>query len=378
MGGDPRLSRPQDGREPKSRHEVPPPDGPPQDNPQLTVMTWNLYFGTDLSPAVAATNREEFVKAVAAAFNQAHQTDFAGRAKAWADRIEAAHPDLIGLQEAAIFRTQSPSDWMVDPPNASVVDTDMLELLLTELQSRGLDYGEVTAQVGQDIEAPGAFPTGAADKPIRFDDIRLTHREVILARKSDELMLSNFQGGRYDHYAAVPTAVGATVNLYWAWASADVTFRERSFRFATTHLDPDSAGLQWEQADEFLRGPGATQLPIVWVGDFNSDANGKVFTDGQGNPLPPPATETYQRLLQKGFTDAWTARIPDPDAGFTCCQDPSLKNPESRLSQRVDLVLLRGPFGVIEASTVGDDPADRQPSGLWPSDHAGVVVTLQL
>jgi len=27
---------------------------------------------------------------------------------------------------------------------------------------------------------------------------------------------------------------------------------------------------------------------------------------------------------------------------------------------------------------VGDDPADRTPSGLWASDHAGVAVELAL
>jgi len=33
---------------------------------------------------------------------------------------------------------------------------------------------------------------------------------------------------------------------------------------------------------------------------------------------------------------------------------------------------------VVDATIVGGDPANRLPSGLWPSDHAGVVVTLQL
>jgi Endonuclease/Exonuclease/phosphatase family len=379
MGGD-RWTDPQGGREPKVPDHVGEIEGPPPDRPQLTVMTWNLYFGTDLSPIIMA-DKDKFVMAVATAFNEARATDFSGRAKAWADKIEASHPDLIGLQEAVIFRTQSPSDFIPGQPppapNATVVDTDMLELLLAELLSRGLDYAAVTAQVGQDIEAPGGFPTDVAAAPVRFDDIRLTQREVILVRKSDELTLTNVQGGQYDAHASAPTSVGATVELFWAWASVDVTFQEHSFRFATTHLDPDDAGFQGKQADEFLRGPGATELPLVWVGDFNSDADGTVFTNAKGDPLRPPATDTYQRLKQAGFTDAWTAKIPDRP-GFTCCQDASLRNAESKLTQRVDFVLLRGPFNVVDASIVGDDPADRQPSGLWPSDHAGVVVTLEL
>jgi hypothetical protein len=75
--------------------------------------------------------------------------------------------------------------------------------------------------------------------------------------------------------------------------------------------------------------------------------------------------------------DAWSARHPS-DPGFTCCQATNLLNPTATLTERVDLVLTRGPFHVGKASLVGDEASDRLPSGLWPSDHAGVVVTLEL
>jgi hypothetical protein len=71
---------------------------------ELTVMTRNLSFGTDLGPILAATNQFEFVTAVAAAYTQAQATDFPGRAKAWADEIDHARPDLVGLQEAVLGR----------------------------------------------------------------------------------------------------------------------------------------------------------------------------------------------------------------------------------------------------------------------------------
>ena len=80
---------------------------------------------------------------------------------------------------------------------------------------------------------------------------------------------------------------------------------------------------------------------------------------------------------RSGFSDAWQAKHPS-DPGFTCCQATDLLNPTSTLTERVDLVLTRGPFHVAKASLVGDEASDRLPSGLWPSDHAGVVVTLEL
>jgi Endonuclease/Exonuclease/phosphatase family len=326
-------------------------------------MTWNLDFGTDLGPIVAATTEFEFVTAVATAFTQAQATDFTGRARAWADEIERARPDLIGLQEAALWRTQTPADFS-PTPNATTVETDLVGLLLAELRSRGLKYEVVIAQTGTDVEAPGLFPTGLVD-------VRLTHREVILARKSPGLKLTNAQGGQYAAYLTVPTVIGVPVALPWAWASVDVTRSGQSFRFATTHLDPISGVAQGLQADEFMAGPGATRLPIIWVGDFNSDAEGTVITG------VPSATATYESIIASGYADAWTARHSS-NPGFTCCQTTDLLNPISILTERVDLVLTRGAFHVGKASLVGDEASDQLPSGLWPSDHAGVVVNLEL
>jgi hypothetical protein len=57
---------------------------------------------------------------------------------------------------------------------------------------------------------------------------------------------------------------------------------------------------------------------------------------------------------------------------------PGLDNAASLLDVRVDLVLVRGGLGIGSAVRVGEDPDDRTPSGLWPSDHAGVVAGLTL
>ena len=330
---------------------------------ELTVMTRNLAFGTDLGPIVAATTEFEFVTAVANAFTEAQATDFPGRARAWADEIERARPDLIGLQEAALWRTQTPADFS-PTPNATTVKADLVGLLLAELRSRGMKYEVVIAQSGYDIEAPGLFPSG-------FVDVRLTQREVILARKSPGLKLTNAQAGRYAAHVTVPTIIGVPVALPWAWASVDAMRNGGSFRFATTHLDPISGVAQQLQANEFLAGPGSTTLPIVWVGDFNSDAEGTAITG------VPSATATYGSIIASGYADAWSARHPS-DPGFTCCQATNLLNPTLTLTERVDLVMTRGPFHVGKASLVGDEASDRLPSGSWPSDHAGVVVTLEL
>ena len=52
--------------------------------------------------------------------------------------------------------------------------------------------------------------------------------------------------------------------------------------------------------------------------------------------------------------------------------------PIAALSLRIDLVLTRGAVSVQDIKVVGDRAIDRTSSGLWPSDHAGLVATLRI
>lgn len=91
-------------------------------------------------------------------------TDFRDRAVALADEIAPVRPDLIGLQEAAVWRTQAPGDGLGSP--AGAVACDFLVIIRARLRERGLRYvpvasrtnfdGEVTAEDG----ATCASPTG--------------------------------------------------------------------------------------------------------------------------------------------------------------------------------------------------------------------------
>jgi hypothetical protein len=71
----------------------------------LIVMTRNMYFGTDLAEVIGATTFEEFAVEVAEAYTEVQQSDIPARAAAIAGEIESTHPDLVGLQEAAVWRT---------------------------------------------------------------------------------------------------------------------------------------------------------------------------------------------------------------------------------------------------------------------------------
>jgi endonuclease/exonuclease/phosphatase family metal-dependent hydrolase len=339
----------------------------------LKVMTQNLYFGADLTPVIQAPNPSAFFAAVAAAYNQGVASDWNGRAMQWAKEIAAAKPDLVGLQEAVQWRTQFPSDFS-SRTDATTVAADFTNLLIADLATLGVPYtvagadtGHPAIDTGYDVEAPGSFP---GPFPL-YTDVRVTQHDVILARQESRLKVSNPQTGQYAARITIPTVVGQ-IPLPWAWASVDASVGGHTFRFATTHLDSISAQAQIAQAQEFLTGAGSTTLPLVWVGDFNSDADATTITG------IPPDTATYQDIVAAGLTDTWAAVNPS-DPGYTCCEAANLDNPQPTLDERIDHVFTRGPWQAVSASLVGAGPADKTTtSNLWPSDHAGVIAKLNL
>jgi len=327
--------------------------------PEVTVLTRNLYIGFDEAQLIAAGSFEELAIAVALGWESVLGTDFPERAGALAEEIAASRPDLVGLQEVAVYRLQSPGDLAVGGTTpASEVVYDFLQILLDELAARGLQYEVVVSLTEMDVELPSA--TG--------DDVRLTDRDVILVRadaKAADLQVLATDAGHFETLLELPVGGegGPTVALTRGWTSADVRLRGRQFRFVNTHLE-DFAPVQEAQALELLAGPLSTDLPVILVGDLNSDAAG----DG---------TATYAMMLEEGFVDAWTEFAP-AEPGLTWGHDGDLLNPLPTLTQRLDLILYHGEFEVVAADVVGDEPDDRTDSGLWPSDHAGVAARLEL
>ena len=324
----------------------------------VTVMARNVYHGVgnEFAAAAGATSFPDFLIKAAAVYQGYHTRNFAERAAALAAEIDAARPDLIGLQEAVLIRTQSPADGAATP--ATNVDLDYVEILLNALAARGLRYELIVQAAGWDIEVPTALGF----------DLRHTDREVILGRigRGSDLEWSNAQGGNFVVNCALPTAVLGSLTIRRSWVSVDAKLNGEAFRMVSTHLDGDclsvTPNFQRAQARELLSGPAATSLPLLLVGDINSPG------DGTG--------VTYNDLMTAGFSDAWTESGSGPD--LTCCEAGDLLNAASTHNRRIDVVMFRGELTALSTYVVGNDPSDKTPSGMWPSDHAGVVAVLQV
>jgi endonuclease/exonuclease/phosphatase family metal-dependent hydrolase len=335
-------------------------DDDPEPSGDVVVMSRNLYLGAPIEPVLLLTGAaapELFPPAVLELWTTVVASDIPARAGAVASEIAAVQPDLVGLQEATLWRTQTPPDGATTP--ATGVEYDFVTLILDELAARGFRYDVVATRANFDAEF-----TAAGVDPASALDVRMTDRDVILARSG--VSVSDAADGRFE--AEVPLLIAGTIPLAIprGWTSVVATAAGATFRFVNTHLEVGAfEGIQVAQALELAAILNASDLPTIAVGDLNSNAIAGAED-----------TATYGIVTGAGFTDLWQA-LGSGEPGPTCCQDPGLRNATSELAARVDLILYRGAFTPSSVDLVGEAPADRTASGVWPSDHAGVVGALR-
>lgn len=357
----------------------------------VTVMTRNLYLGGDIDrPLQAAQGKSgtDVLAALAAADDTLRRivdaTDFPARSEPLAQEIAGAHVDLVGLQEVALWRS---GPLRLPPPlgtassaapAATTVDIDFLALLLERLRSLGTPYEAVAVQQESDVEGP-ASPGAAALSSGR--DVRLTMRDVVLRRVDSPVRVTRVQTGSYR--TTVPLAAGpVTYAFVRGWAAVDATVGGRAFRFVDTHLESEHVAPAVAQTRELLAGPLETDTPVLLACDCNTDpANLTHRTLPDGTP-DAAKDQPYRLLTGDGrLTDTWTALHPAAEGytdGLSETLDDSPDRAAREFDHRIDFVLARGIRSVTSATVVGRDPAERTASGLWPSDHAGVVVTVML
>lgn len=348
---------------------APPPTLPVGPERELTVMTRNVYFGADLDPVLEGaqvpddpdTPANETLLAVVAgaatAYVEAAASDFAFRAAAIADEIASTRPALVGVQESTVWAASA-----LDPTAPSLLlDVDFLAEIQQALADRGLHY-EVVAEVeGFDATLPLPVPGINALVSLTIADVLLRDASLPASR----LRITGVTSGTYaTSVPPLPVPGLGALPFPRQWIAADVTVRGVPARVITTHLESVSDVVGTLQAAELLAGPAATDRPTLVIGDLNSEVD---------DPPTAVGPDAAPRLLAAGFVDLGPA-------GLTCCQDSDLRNTTSDLSSRIDLVLGRGGFGVVDGVVTGDLPLRPSQPGLvqYGSDHAGVTATVVL
>jgi hypothetical protein len=352
--------------------------------PTVTVMTRNVFLGADLSPAIGASTIPQAIDGAGQIWNEMQSTRFPDRAVPLAREIKRSKADLVGLQEVALWRKQTPSDGGAPPISplpsataATAVEQDFLAILRRELKRVGAKYRVVVVQREFDAELPvdvdGSDATGTGPLAAFGADFdaRLTMRDVILARKGSRVKLGKTRRGHFETRYE-PNVGGLTIPVDRGWASVEArvktgkgrTARLRRFRFVDTHLEAfGDPAIREAQAKELIAGPLDTRRQVILVGDLNSGIARHNEPERPGDDL------AFKALAGFGMHDNGAVQ--------SCCYD-SLFDPTAVFDHTVDHVLTKPRLVTRRAYVTGDDPQQRTSSGLWPSDHGGVVSKLRL
>jgi endonuclease/exonuclease/phosphatase family metal-dependent hydrolase len=304
----------------------------------VTVMSRNLYLGADIIQLATATDEASMEQKVQQLYATVQQTNFPVRAKRIAQEIKKTKPDAIAIQEVARYYQdgKSTQDWM--------------KLLQGQLKKAGQHYKQVSREDEIDVSARSAAGY----------NLRLVLGNAVLVRTGKHARIKHIKDvhGVFKAQISVPLANGTTVNLKRGYAGMDGRIAGKKFRFLAPHAEAYSADVAGQQFAELLAGPAKSKkLPTIIAGDFYSD------------PADASA-EGYNNVSAAGFKDTGKRAA-------TCCQDENLLNPVSKLDQWIDHIVVRPKAKVLWSKIVGNRASDRI-SGLWPSDHAGVVAKLRL
>jgi hypothetical protein len=357
--------------------------------PSVTVMTRNVYVGADIQRPLRAVAGKTGQDALVALGNANHellevveQTDFRVRSRLLAREIARTKPDLVGLQEVALYRS-GPLELGLDKlgtPNAEEVDQDFLKILLRSLARKGAFYIPVAVQVESDVEAP-SFTGSPFDGTIAdAQDARLTVSDVIIKRLGSRVRVQDSGGANYQARLPIDIAGVVSQSFVRGYSWVDARAGSFKFRFINTHLEAFSSDLALAQARELLSGPAAVARPTIIVCDCNSDplSSSVKPTDPGGTPHNGP----YNFIVGSGFDDEWLDWAP-AEEGWTSGLSETVDDPTpAGFDHRIDMVFTRtakpGGMKVRWGAVTGDELRDRDPvTGLWPSDHAGVVLKLR-
>jgi len=313
---------------------------------KVVVMTRNVYVGADVDKVIGAEDPEDIPGLVYDALLELVSTDFPERAVALAKEIKWKRPHLVGLQEISLIEVNLPDYGMV-------FSYDFEDILMDAISSLKLDYKFVERVKNTDVTI----------NLNENNSVRLVDYDVVIARDDVEIM--SHSSANYIARLPVPNL---GIDILRGYVDVTAKVGRKTYRFVNTHLEPFLMAIKEAQAQELIAALAGETKPIILVGDLNA---------------PAPEDPVYQFFLTQGYLDTWTQnKVHSNPEGYTAGHDSDLRNKEIKLDRRIDLILVKNNgmshIGQVIAFVTGDELKDRTPSGLWPSDHAGVISQLKI
>jgi endonuclease/exonuclease/phosphatase family metal-dependent hydrolase len=350
----------------------------------VRTMTYNASLGSALS-ARFATSVDELCDKAGENVREVDATKPQVRMPAIAENILKQKPDLVGLQEADAVLTQTPPDNgpLLGGTDATTVRYDYLQLILDRLNKGKKRYTLVTVQDEFEFEIKANVDGVGSGCDGSETDARLITRNAILARVGAGVKTSRVRQESYRHQLSFELLGGVPYPVPRGWQSVDASVRgSKKLRFVHTHLeafdnDPQqntmldtstdpptptvvsNATVRAIQADELVSGPAKASIPVVLIGDINSNVPG----------VKPGDEKAFQRILEARFKRRSTQKPP------SCCAH-DISGGIGDFAHVVDFIM--GKPGRTIRLTSSSVVGRTKVNGLFPSDHAGVFSALRV
>ncbi len=376
----------------------------------LTVMSRNLYLGADVGVAMELI--PDFSAAAQFMWSQVSATDFSKRAPLLAQEVISQNADVVGLQEATHWYCKK------NLLSKKVIVFDFTEQFLGATRKLGHEYvlarkdGIDAFNIGYSIPAipyltmvtdPETFqPLFGSDRAacgFEIGDALVVKKEI--ASKIIQVGNSEYETS----YSIIPKIM----TIYRGYTWADIDYYGSKVRIVSTHLeslwDSNKVPNAVLQAKQLTKDLSSTRMPIIVIGDFNSDPrdprpNSESNPGGQPEAskacraqVEKPSLNTaidtcnaYWLMRNGGFIDVG----PNAQSGesFTWGMNALLTGPDENryeaalkmgnkygFTDRLDYIFLKNGAEVVSSKIIGNTPPK---SGLWPSDHASVVAQVAL
>lgn len=377
---------------------------------QLTVMSRNLYLGADVG--VALEKIPDFSAAAQFMWDQVAATDFKKRAPLLAAEVIKNGADVIGLQEATHWYCKK-NLW-----SKSVIIYDFTAEFLKATKAQGSEYvlatkGGVDAlNIGYSIPAI-PYLTMVSD-PESFQPIFGSDRAACGFEIGDAIAVKKELAGKVlrvgnSEYEASYSIVPKLMTIYRGYTWIDLDFHGSKTRIVSTHLESlwekDKMPNATVQAHQLIDDLKKTTMPVVVIGDFNSDPRDP-RPDAKSNPggqpeasstckaqVTSPTIESaidtcnaYWTMRRAGFIDAGPDAL-NP-ANYSWGMNALLTGPDPirkkaalemgnkfGFTDRLDYIFLKNGNKAESARIIGNTGPQGE---MWATDHAGLVVKVML
>ena len=346
----------------------------------VKFMTYNESLGSGLS-ARFANSLDELCDKAGENVREVDASNPPLRMKGVAQNILSEMPDFVGLQEADALYTQTPPDNgpLLGGTDATTVRYDYVDLILDRLNKGEKRYKVVTVheefefEIKANVDGIGSGCDGSET------DARLVTQNAILKRVGAGVKTSDVQQQSYRHQLSFDLLGSVPYPVPRGWESLEATVRgSDEFRLVNTHLeafdnnptantmldmgtDPPAKStvgngdVRETQAGELVDGPANAKVPVILLGDLNSNVPG----------VKPGDEDAFARILAAGFKRRSTQEPP------SCCGETI-----EDFDHVVDHIMAEPgkPVKLVSSEVVGRGPTD----GVFPSDHAAVVSELKI